>query len=201
MGVAERSRKRAMSSTPSRSGKPRSTMTSAGCWSFASRSPSVAVDALTGRSPLALRLAATNWAMEESSSTIRTVALAMRITRLCHWQVDSELGTRRAPAGLYPSSVSLHDGLADREAEPGAAGAHRDENPVAAAPGLDHDLRLRAGVAQGVVDEIRDDLGDEARFGADRGHTARDPPLDVRALPAAAHAFHRAAQQFLDRLP
>src|SRR6187402_3101506 len=98
-------------------------MTSAGCWFCASCKPFDAVDALTGRRPLALRLAATNWAMEASSSTIRTVALAIRGFRIHSRQVDAELGTRLAPPRLDLPAVGLHDGLADREAEAGAAGA------------------------------------------------------------------------------
>src|SRR6185369_4228833 len=160
-----------MRSTPSASGKPRSTMRSCGALSFNSSRAWAAQDAHDGSKPVALKLAATNCAIDASSSTIRTAALFMRLGFLGgrhRRQVEAELGARLARAHLDAPAVCFHDRAANRQPQPGASAlaavgalpiaveqaghvtrgqagamiANGNENAVAAAPGLHQDVRL-----------------------------------------------------------
>src|SRR6185369_17815108 len=160
-------------------------MRSCGAPSFNSCRAWAAQEAHDGSRPAALKLAATNCAIDASSSTIRTAALSMRLGFLGgrhRRQVEAELGARLARARLDAPAVGFHDRAANRQPQPGAAAlgaagalpvtveetghvaggqaramiANGNEDAVAAAPSLHQDVRLGARVTHGVVHEIGD---------------------------------------------
>src|SRR5512133_2019742 len=148
MGVVPRSRSRAMSCTPSMSGRPRSTMASCGGRARASCRPCSAVVAVTGRRPLALRLAATNCAIDASSSTINTQALCIFGSAFGDGQVDAELAAGVAAAHLDLPAVGLDDGLADGQPQARAA---VDRGVVAALVTLEQARGIAVAQARAMV--------------------------------------------------
>src|SRR5262245_21758703 len=189
MGTALHSRIRLMTSRPSMSGRPRSRITTSG-WRVADApSASAPVSASKSLYPWLPSAARKKRRMATSSSTRRIVGSGTSRNRGDLREGQGEEEGHAAPGqvvGPDVAAVSLDDGLADGEPQPGAAGGvgrdaiepledaglfarrqpgtavgHLDGDRLVGGRGDDADGAVGRGVLDGVVEQVDQDLLDE----------------------------------------
>src|SRR5438093_9195226 len=226
IGTSVHSRSRRITSMPSMSGNPRSTMTTSGWREPTSTRPSAPVVASNSRYPWPVSVARRKRRICGSSSMRTTTGSGIGGHRggwrLAERQREEE---RDAPLrqvlGPDVPTVRPDDALTDREAEPGAPAAGRQaavellEDLVLLATGQpravvgdldgdravgrrrdDRDRASRRGVLEGIVEEVDQHLLDEHVVDRDQRQIRRD----VRGHAAIRQTLAEAAQRRSDHL-
>src|SRR5437667_724364 len=231
IGTAVHSRNRRMTSMPSMSGSPRSTITTSGWREPTSTRPSAPVVASNSRYPWPVSVARRKRRICGSSSMRTTTGSGIgghRGRRLFgqrqrEKERDAALGQVLGPDA---PAVRPDDALADREAEPGAPAAvglpaiELLEDPVllparqprTAVGDLDGDGAVRRGrddsdralgrgVLERVVEEVHENLLDEHVVDRHQRQIGRDADGDAPAPEALGESPERGADHLLERVP
>src|SRR3989442_10687012 len=231
IGTAVHSRNRRITSMPSMSGSPRSTMTTSGWREPTSTRPSAPVVASNSRYPWPVSVARRKRRIWGSSSMRTTTGSGIgghRGRRLSgqrqrEKERDAALGQVLGPDA---PAVRLDDALADREAETGAPAAVGlpavklledlvllpARQPRAAVGDLrgdgavrrgrdDSDRTLGRGVLDRVVEEVHEDLLDEHVVDRHQRQIGRDVRRDAPVRESLAEATQRRTDHLLERMP
>src|SRR5947208_2332336 len=231
IGTSVHSRSRRITSMPSMSGNPRSTMTTSGWREPTSTRPSAPVVASNSRYPGPVRVARRKRRIWGSSSMRTTTGSGIGGHR-GRWLFGQRQREKEGDAALGQvlgpdaPAVRVHDALADREAEAGAPAASRLaavellEDSLLPAVGQartmvgdlnghlavgrgrdDPDRAVGRGVLDGVVEQVDQHLLDEHVVHGDERQIGRDAHNDAVAVEALGELPERGPDHLLKGVP